>query len=83
MGNWVSSEENLSSIGINIFVNPSSPSGQCPCICIQNFESWVHMVAFLIIVFSITVPDDSIIKILLPKSLVRITNGNHNMAENI
>lgn len=81
MGYWVSSEENLSSVGINIFVNPSSPSGQCPCICIQNFESGVYMVAYLIIVFSVTVLDDRKIKNLY-LLLMRITN-KHYVAENI
>jgi len=79
MGDRVSSEENLSSIGINIVVNPSSPSGQCPCICIQNFESWVYMVAFLIIVLSVKYRKNQKPYLVI----MRITYGKHFEAENI
>lgn len=37
MGNRISSEENLSSVDINVLVNPSGPSGESPLICFQNF----------------------------------------------
>lgn len=49
---WIPSEENQSSISIDIVVDPSSPSGESPLKCLQHLESWVYMVAFLVIVFS-------------------------------
>jgi hypothetical protein len=46
-------------IGINFLVNPFSPSRQSPHISIQGFESWMHMISFLIIIFSVTISETS------------------------
>lgn len=53
MRDWISSENNFSFVNINILINPSSPSGECPLVCFQNFKSWVHIITFLVIAFPV------------------------------
>lgn len=57
MGNWISSEENLSPLDINVLVNPSSPSGESPLVCFENLQSGMYIVAFLVIVFPVKPPN--------------------------
>lgn len=71
MGNRISSEDHLSSASIDIFINPSGPSVECPLVCFKDLESWVHMVTFLVIVFSKIQPNQQ-------KSLLRSGKKQHS-----
>lgn len=51
MSDRISSEEDLSSIGIDVCVDPASPGVESPCVCSQNLKPGMYEVAFLIIVF--------------------------------
>lgn len=53
MSNGISSKQNQSTVGIDVLINPSGPSGQGSLVCFENLESRVHIVAFLVVVFSV------------------------------
>ena len=52
MCNGISSEENQSSIAINVTVHPFTPSAKSPPVSFKHLQSMIHMVTFLVIVFA-------------------------------
>ena len=51
MGDGISSEEDESFVGVYVFIDPSSPCFKGLSVCLKGFESRVHVISDLVIIF--------------------------------